>query len=375
LAHIDKRTTSTGENRYDVRYRDPAGKPRKRTFRRLEDARGLVRTVEADMARGEWIDPARGRETFGDYAAAWLKSADVKPSTRSGYASVLNKHLLPRWRDTPMAAISTVDVESWLAELRDSGRAPSTVRNVRNAMSAVCRFAVRSGAIRSNPIADVKAAKGRGRREMRFLTAEQIADLAEAIDPRYRLAVLTTAYTGLRAGELAALKVGRVDVLRRRLTVAESTAEVHGALVTTSPKNGRTRTVPLPRFLADQLAEHLAPIATDPDAYVFTAPKGGQIRHSLFYDRYFKPAAAAIGHPDLRWHDLRHTAVSLMIASGATPLVISRAIGHGSIAVTYDVYGHVLPHHDDELADALDAIHAAASPSRAAVVSPLGTPS
>jgi integrase len=367
VASIRKRDGRNGR-RYDVRYRDPAGKQRTTTFRTLDEARAHLRTMQADLVRGEWIDPARGRETFGDYAAAWLKSADVKPSTRSGYASVLNKHLLPRWRETPIAAVSTVDVESWLAELRESGRALSTVRNVRNAMSAVCRFAVRSGAIRSNPVADVKAAKGQGRREMRFLTPEQVAALADAIDPRYPLAVLTTAYTGLRAGELSALKVGRVDLLRRRLTVAESTAEVHGALVTTAPKNGRTRTVPLPRFLADQLAEHLAPVATDPDAYVFTAPRGGQIRHSLFYDRYFKPAAAEIGEPDLRWHDLRHTAVSLMIASGATPLVISRAIGHGSIAVTYDVYGHVLPHHDDELADALDAIHAAAPATRLASV-------
>jgi integrase len=373
MASITKRTTAAGEVRYDVRYRTPDGKVHTATKRTKKDATAFAATLEADKLRGDWLDPRLGRQTFAELAEAWIKVADVKAKTRAGYRSILDRHLLPRFGNVPMAKITPATVEEYLAELRDAQphrrpgatTTPGTVRNVRNVLSAVCRYGVRSGAIRYNPASEVTVPKGQARREMLFLTADQVNDLADAIDERYRLPVLVSAYTGIRAGELAALKVGRVEMLRRRLHVVESIAEVHGALVTNAPKNGRTRTVPLPRFLLEPLSAHLG---GGPDAFVFTAPEGGPIRHSNVYRRYFKPAAAAIGLPELRWHDLRHTAVSFMVASGIEPLVISRALGHGSISITYDVYGHILPTAEDALGDAMDEMYRTASTRDGGVV-------
>jgi integrase len=361
MASITKRATADGSVRYDVRYRTPDGKVHTATKRTRKDATAFANTIEADKLRGDWLDPRLGRQTFREVAEAWLQVADVKAKTKAGYRSILDRHLLPHFGATPMVKITPASIEGYLAELRraEPHRRPGatttsgTVRNVRNVVSAVCRYGVRSGSIRYNPAAEVQVPKAQGRREMLFLTADQVNDLADAIDERYRLAVVLSAYTGIRAGELAALKVGRVEMLRRRIHIVESIAEVHGALVTNAPKNGRSRTVPLPRFLLEPLA---AQMGGGPDAYVCTAPEGGPIRHSNVYRRYFKPAAAAIGLPGLRWHDLRHTAVSFMVAAGIEPLVISRALGHGSISVTYDVYGHILPSAEDALGDAMDEV-------------------
>lgn len=442
MASVTTITTKAGALRYRVKYRDPTGRQRYKTFRREKDARAFRATTENDMLRGDWIDPKAGRQTFAEVAEEWIVIADVKDSTRSGYRSVLDRHLLPHFGDMPIAGITTPEVERFLAAKREepaynrTGKPTSaeTIRNIRNNLSAVMRYAERSGMIRSNPVTAVKAPKSKqARPEMMFLTAGQVTALVDAVGAtviadaasyarrsaeaaakpgdrgaakraehwtgelerrervaaQYRLAVKLDAYTGLRAGELWALKVGRVDLMRRRITVAASITEVHGEQVEGTPKNHQTRTVPIPKFLVDELAEHLAPIADDADAYVFTAPRGGPVRHSTFYDRWFQPAAVAAGlgqfvdvkpakprktptgrvskakapqrYEGLRFHDLRHTAVSFMIAAGASPLVISRTIGHGSISVTYDVYGHILPDHADDLADGLDAIHAAAT--------------
>jgi integrase len=375
MASIEKRFTARGERRYDVRYRTPAGVVRTRTWKRRRDADAFAVTIEADKRRGDWVDPQAGRRTFGDLAEEWLEIADVKPKTRASYRSLLDRHLLPTLKGDPVAAITTSTAERLLAKMRQGGAAPNTIRNVRNVMSAVCRYGVRCGAIRSNPLTEVQVPKGDVRREMVFLSASEVAGLAGAIDGRYRLAVLLSAYTGLRAGEMAALRVGRVDLMRRRLRIVESVGEVHGALVGGTPKNGRSRLVPIPRFLVDELTAHMAPVATDPNAFVFTSPQGGQVRQSLLYRRYFQPAAVAQGlgemtRPDpnaperyagMRWHDLRHTAVALMVSAGVEPLVISRVLGHGSISITYDVYGHVLPSLEEKMTDALDEVYAVAS--------------
>lgn len=424
MASVTPITTKSGATRYRVKYRDPSGRQRYKTFRREKDARAFRTTTENDILRGDWIDPKAGRETFGDVAEQWLGVADVKRTTRAGYRSVLDAHLLPKWGSTPIAAIRTPDIEVYLARLRDGDKArtrtgkmtPATVRNVRNVLSAVMRYAQRSGMIAANPVSATKAPKKNGKpAEQRFLTVAQvdalvaaigadvIADAAEhakrtaeelenspgdrqaakrarhwagelarreRVAAQYRLAVKLDAYTGLRASELWGLKVGRVDLMRRRLTVAESITEAHGLQEKDTPKNHTTRTVPIPKFIVDDLTTHLAPIADDADAYVFTAPQGGPVRHSTFYPRFFKPAAVAAHLATTEdpydgpvFHDLRHTAVSFMIAAGASPLVISRVIGHGSISVTYDTYGHILPDHADDLADGLDAIHETGSKS------------
>jgi integrase len=192
---------------------------------------------------------------------------------------------------------------------------------------------------------------------MRFLTNEEVRALADAIDPRYRVLVLAGAYTGLRIGELAGLKLDALDMLRRRLTVTRSVNEVRGKLVVRSePKTAASRrTVALPRFLVDELAAHLA-LVKDPDGWVFPAPDGGPLRRNGFRSRFWQTAVSRAGLAGVRIHDLRHTHAAWLIAQGEHPKVIQARLGHASIKTTLDVYGHLFDGLDEKAASRLDSL-------------------
>ena len=208
------------------------------------------------------------------------------------------------------------------------------------------------------------------RQEQRFLTIAQVEALAnECGHPSsnskhrpladrhyepYRLAVLFLAFTGVRFGEMAALRVERLDLERRRAHIVESVTEVQGhGMVWGTPKTHARREVPIPRSLATELAAHVE--GKEPGELVFTGVRsGGPIRVATFRRGHFDAAAQAIGVPGLHPHELRHTAASLAIANGADVKVVQQMLGHASAAMTLDVYGHLFDGRLDEVADALD---------------------
>lgn len=154
--------------------------------------------------------------------------------------------------------------------------------------------------------------------------------------------------------ELCALRVGRLDMLRRTIRVEESLAEVRSRFIFKAPKSEASRrTVSIPGFLVEELAQHLA---TYPDGsgLLFTAQAGGPIRRTNFRRRIWKPAvASSVGEPGT-FHDLRHTHAALLIAQGEHPKVIQARLGHASIKTTLDTYGHLFDGLDEAAADRLD---------------------
>ena len=139
------------------------------------------------------------------------------------------------------------------------------------------------------------------------------------------------------------------------MEVAESLADLGGHLEFGATKNYARRHVPLPPFLRDELGEYIALGRRNTDDLVFSAPLGGPLRHGLFYRRAFKPAVLAAGLPEgLRFHDLRHTYAAFCIASTADPYAVMRRMGHSSITVTYNTYGHLFPERDAEITDRLE---------------------
>lgn len=169
-----------------------------------------------------------------------------------------------------------------------------------------------------------------------------------------RLIVLFLAYTGVRFGELAALRVGRLDLLRRRAIIAESVTVVQGrGQVWGTPKSHERREVPIPRFLIKDLAGHGR--GKSRDDLVFAGVRSGTaLRAAVFRRAGFDKAAEAIGVPGLHPHELRHTAASLAIASGANVKVVQQMLGHKSATVTLDQYGHLFGDDLDTVADRLD---------------------
>jgi integrase len=159
-------------------------------------------------------------------------------------------------------------------------------------------------------------------------------------------------YTGLRFGELAALRVGRVDLMRRRLEVAESVTEIQGKAVFGTPKTHHRRSVPFPRSLLEPLTELVA--GRYPSDLLFTGPGGGVLRVGNFRHRIFDRAASEVGLDGFTPHELRHTAASLAVSAGANVKAVQRLLGHASAAMTLDVYSGLFDDDLDAVADRLD---------------------
>jgi integrase len=195
-------------------------------------------------------------------------------------------------------------------------------------------------------------------RPRRYLTAGQVEQLAAAtVDGR--LAVLVLAYCGLRWSELAALRVGRLDLMRRRVIVGEAMTEVNGGrLVWGTPKSHESRSVPIPRILIDDLAIHVADKGRDD--LVFTTPNGAPLRNRNARRDWFDAAASSIGEPGLTPHELRHTAASLAVGAGANVKAVQRMLGHASAALTLDRYADLFDDDLDAVADRLDVVARAA---------------
>jgi integrase len=349
MASIEKRVRN-GRATWRAMYRDPAGRQRSRTFPRKGQAEKYLATIETAKLTGGYVDPSAGRVTVAAWSQRWVTTlVHLKPSTRARYEGVLSKHVVPRWGPVRLSAITHSDVAAWVASLP---LAPATVRYTHRVFSLMLDMAVRDGVIAKNPATGVRLPKP-AKTERHYLTAKQVDNLADAIG-EYRLVVLTLAYCGLRWSELAALRVGRVDTLRRRLEISEAVVEVRGHLAWGTPKSHQRRAVPMPAFLAGDLAVYIAGKA--PDELVFTGRRGGVLRNLNFRRDHFDVAATAAGLDGLTPHELRHTAASLAVASGANVKAVQRMLGHASAAMTLDVYAGLFDDDLDGVADRMDAL-------------------
>jgi len=358
MASIGKRVRNDRVT-WVARWREPSGRQRKRSFRRKADAERFLTGVQHAQLAGTYIDPALARVTVADWSDRWLAQLQVKPSTAARYESLLRVHVLPTWGRVPLHAVTHAEVARWVAELTGKGLASATVRQAHRVFSLLLALAVRDNRIPRNPASGVRLPRG-APKEKRWLTHVEVAALADAAGDCGGLVIRVLAYTGLRFGELAALRVSRVDMTRRRITVAESVTEVAGKAVFGTPKTHATRSVSLPQFLLDRLADQVAD--KPDDAFVFPAPQGGVLRLRNWRRHVFDPAVTAAGLNDLSPHDLRHTAASLAIAAGANVKAVQRMLGHASAAMTLDVYSGLFEDDIDQVAERLNT-EAQAQPS------------
>jgi hypothetical protein len=237
MAHI--RRVAAGS--WQVRYRDPSGKERARTFRRKADADKFLVTVETDKLRGMWADPRLVRITVGEWLPTWQTSrVHLRPSTRAASESMLRNHVLPYFGDRRLGSVTPTDVQGFVAHLEEKGLAASTVRQCYLLVAGLFSSALDSDIIVRSPCRGINVPQS-SNMEMRFLTADEVSDLAGVIDERYHALVLTAAYTGCRFGELAGLKAHRLDLLRRTVTITEALSEVRGQVRLTPPKTTAAR--------------------------------------------------------------------------------------------------------------------------------------
>lgn len=353
-----ERRIRNGTLRWVARYRDPSGIQRSRTFDRKIDAERFLTSVESAKMAGSYIDPALAKLVVGQWSKQWLAGqVHLKPKTRAGYADIVRVHIEPRWANVRLGDVTHSAVQTWVSGLATE-RSPATVRKIHRVLSLILDAAAQDGRLARNPAAKIKLPRVASA-ERRYLSHGQVAALADACGV-YRLVVLFLAYTGVRWGEMAALRVGRLDLMRRRASIVESVTLVGGRHVSGTPKGHERREVPIPRFLVDDLAALVA--GRVPSALVFPGERGGQpLRATNVRRAAMDDAAAALGLGGLTPHELRHTAASLAIAAGADVKVVQQMLGHKSATMTLDLYGHLFPDRLDEVADALDAAARAAA--------------
>ena len=357
------------DGRWRARYRDSANKEHARHFDRKVDAQNWLDSVTTAVQTGAYVDPNRGKVTIGEWATRWLDGqAHLKPSTHERYAGIVREHVLPRWSNVQLIDVTHADIQAWVSTLTAT-RSPATVRKIHRVLALVLKTAVKDSRLARNPAAEINLPRPTSS-EHRYLTHEQVDALAKACaappeerskhgpkedtwNDDYRLVVLFLAYTGCRWGEMAALRIGNVDFLRRRARIVESVTLVRGAQTWGTPKGHERREVPLPPFLIDELAAHA--VGKQADELLFTGTKGGPLRAQVFQRAVLTRAAASIGLEHFHPHELRHTAASLAIASGADVKVVQQMLGHKSATMTLDLYGHLFEHRLDEVATAMDA--------------------
>lgn len=386
----DKRRRCNCNGSWQARMPDPANdNPNteiSKTFRTKQQAEDWLASQRGRQLDGTWIDPRRAERPFRDVVEAWQESwpGRLSPTTEMRYRSILNNYLLPEFGHRAIGHVTHEVVQRYINLLGtatdDEGKrahAPGTIRNIYAVLRTAMAKGVRLGMVRVNPCTDVDLPRSR-RQEMLFLSADEVRAVAEKIDPHYRVLIYTAAYTGMRAGELAGLQRQDVDLLRCVVHVRRALKDVNGRLELGPTKTRAERTISLPAFLRKMLVDHLTEPTSSagPEASVFTMKGGGPLRHGLVYGRYFRRAVA--GWTDkrgrmypgalperlhgLRFHDLRHTCAALSIAAGAHPKLIASRLGHSTIQITLDRYGHLYPSAEEALAEALDAAFSADTP-------------
>lgn len=350
MATVKPYPTKAGQ-RWMVRYRKPDGRQTaKRGFSTKAAAQGWMHSNAVDIRVGAYVDPTLGRTEVGPLCDQWLaERINLEVSALGRYQRTIANQVKPRWESTAVSAVTAAAVQKWIAELDGS---PSHVRKAHQALSGVLDLAVRDRLIPTNPARGVTLPRLK-KKPPTFLDVDRLWEFARLAGHGHDV-VLFLGYSGLRWGEMAALKEKRWNSGKRKLHVAESVTEEGGQLEWTDGKTHKSRTLPMPGFIADIIEDRMT---GDPDSLIFPAPGGGVLRNKNARRDWFDPAVRSLfGQADddktirLTPHDLRHTAASLLIASGASVKAVQYYLGHASAVMTLDLYSHLF---DEDLDSAV----------------------
>lgn len=309
------------------------------------------------IERGTWVAPAERERlvkqarpiTFGEYAATWLAHRDLKPRTRSHYRRALEAHLLPTFGDKPLALITPASVRAWYAT-QDRGKR-TTRAHAYGLLRTILGTAVTDGELPANPCHIRGAGTSKRSKQITLATAQQLEAIAAHMPERYRALVLVSAWCALRFGEAAELRRSDVDLDAGVIKIRRAVVRVDGEVVVGRPKStAGVRDVHMPPHVVPVLREHIASMPMrGRDALLFPAADGAShLAPSTLY-RVFYPAREAVGRPDLRWHDLRHTGAVRAAQAGATLAELQARLGHSTVEAAMR-YQHATEERDARLA-------------------------
>ncbi len=364
MAWVIERHGSKGVG-YMACYRDPKGTQRSAgTFPTRRAAHRAAVREELKVNDGQWHDATLGNVTFKTYVdTVWLPSRHIEASTLAAYQSYLNKQFFPFLGPMHIGKILPSHVQDWVTTAAANGLSAASIRKYHMMLHSVFKRAVRDRIITYNPCQETELPKVVAKRR-RTLTPHEYQRLLTALPDRYRLMVQTAIETGLRWGELIALRPRHLDLLHGALTVEETIVEVplraapnRQRMITKAyPKDNEPRTIGLRPELLDQLTTHIQEHGIGPDDLLFATRDGTPISRNTFRTRAWTPAVKTSGIDfGVRIHDLRHAHASWLLAGGSDLKSVMDRMGHTQIQTTQK-YLHTLPDTDKRNLDAFTRI-------------------
>ena len=335
-----------------------------------QEVASLLAAAVRDQQRGK--RPAPEREKLGPFLERWLDDTarrSIRSSTYMGYERIVRLHIAPEIGDLRLARLTADDLDALYSRLQEKGLAPATISRVHALLHLALAHAQRRGAVAVN-VADNVDPPRIPKREFRALLAEEAARLLDASrGDRFHALYVLALGCGLRQAELLGLRWRDVDLAGAVLAVRQQVYRLAREWVYSEPKTAKgRRSVSLPASAVAALREHrqrqneerleYGPSWED-SGLVFPNHRGRPMAKENLLRRSFWPLVERAGVPRIRFHDLRHTCATLLLSEGVHPKVVQERLGHSSIAVTMDVYSHVMPTLQKDAAERLDRLLAA----------------
>jgi integrase len=315
------------------------GTEKTKTFSTQDEAVRWKREQERAMERGEWIDPTLSSITFAEWSQKWLSAKnDITASTKRGYITRLNTHLLPAFGKSKLTSITNNQIGQWIAKSIDGGSGAIVIKRAHSVLRQILNAAVLDGRLNRNPAVGVPLPRTKSK-EKKALSFQQLRALADEV-VGYETLILFAGTTGLRWGELAALQCKDVSLLNRTVIVDKAISTgARGEKIVSPTKTHQVRTVPFPKELLPEISQLIE--SKPAESPLFQMQGGGVLDYNNFMSRVFRPAVAQTGMKDVSFHSLRHTTASLLISKGAPITAVAGILGHASTQMTLDVYGHL----------------------------------
>jgi integrase len=343
---IRVRLTSGGERRYDVRLRDPSGRVYTKTFRTRREADLFEATERASRARGTWLDPSRAEQKLRDAARDWLDSNPAKrPSSVARDESALRVHILPAIGDRAIGALTPSDIQRCVNEWSRS-LAPRSVRRIYQTLAAILNASVLDDRIGRSPCRGIRL-PAIDPVDRAVLSSEELAALSEALGPRYGTMVYLGAVLGLRWGECAGLRVGRIDFEECTIRIVEQiTRGSAGRSALGRPKSEASRrTLAVPPALMTMVEDHLGRLdltRADGQAFVFPSHDSEHLDYSNWLHRIWYPARAKAELDWVQFHDLRRANATGLVVEGVDIKTAQKRLGHTDPRLTLSVYAQAI---------------------------------
>jgi integrase len=350
MSYTRPKTLKNGTVRYyaaylgaDGRYHEEGG------YKTEKEAAKIAAQRELEAARGDWASPMAGRTTFADYVTGyyWPTTEHLEVSTRTAYRYYLDKHFIPRFGKLPMRRISPSMIQAWVNDATRDGLSARSAVKYHALLHKIFNRAVVDRVIPVNPASHTALPKV-VTKPKQIITAEQFEAILTKVPARYRTMVLLAIETGLRWGELIALRPCDIDLKTHVVLVCRTIGEVakkhspngERCYVKDYPKDDEQRRIQIDRVTGRLLREHIKSYEVEDTGLLFTSKAGTPLSRNNFRTKYWAPAVkAAKVEQKVTFHNLRAAHASWLLAGGADIIVVQERLGHRRITTTQQYTG------------------------------------